>query len=585
MATQAWRRGASSLLGAGGGAARALALWREGGRAGARNPLRGARTLSEAAGAGRATGGGKLKYGTLGALVLVTGYGFAGYGFYDRFRSKEDGEGVGGDGEGIVNWSGTHACTPVKLHEPETLEELEALVKKCHEQGRKLRPVGNALSPNGIALSDHEMVSLAMMDKVLAVNKRKRQVTVQPGCSVGRLCGELRKRGLVLENLASIAEQQVGGFLQIGAHGTGAAIPPVEMQVVEMKVMTPGEGLVTVRRDEDPETFRMLQCGLGMFGVVCEATIQCVRTHKLLEHTFTLSKDQIQKQHADLIKKHKHVRYHWIPYTDDVVVTTCDDYTLWNRLGYGMEKAATYSDEERLNPLRSLLLESGERRPEDLAGLSFADLRTMLLERNSLDVNHIKRVNQAEAEFWKRSEGYRIGYSDEILQFDCGGQQWVLEMAVGAGTLERPSYADVDYVRELLEEIEFREIPAPAPIEQRWTASSQAVLSPASSTDPSSIFSWIGIIMYLPLSDLKARAKVTEGFKAYSSLMRSVLEGLEAQEHWAKIELPSNQEEREDVVKRIARRYPVEKVRQLRSRFDPKNILGSDMLDELFGLL
>ena len=31
----------------------------------------------------------------------------------------------------------------------------------------------------------------------------------------------------------------------------------------------------------------------------------------------------------------------------------------------------------------------------------------------------------------------------------------------------------------LLEEIELREIPAPGPIEQRWTASSESVLSPA----------------------------------------------------------------------------------------------------------
>ncbi len=43
----------------------------------------------------------------------------------------------------------------------------------------------------------------------------------------------------------------------------------------------------------------------------------------------------------------------------------------------------------------------------------------------------VPQVNQAEAEYWRRSAGTRVGYSDEILGFDCGGQQWVLEVRGG----------------------------------------------------------------------------------------------------------------------------------------------------------
>lgn len=42
----------------------------------------------------------------------------------------------------------------------------------------------------------------------------------------------------------------------------------------------------------------------------------------------------------------------------------------------------------------------------------------------------VAAVNQAEAEFWKLSSGTRVGWSDEILGFDCGGQQWVLEVSL-----------------------------------------------------------------------------------------------------------------------------------------------------------
>lgn len=52
----------------------------------------------------------------------------------------------------------------------------------------------------------------------------------------------LRPYGLTLQNFASIREQAIGGFIQVGAHGTGASIPPVDEQVVAMKLVTPACG-------------------------------------------------------------------------------------------------------------------------------------------------------------------------------------------------------------------------------------------------------------------------------------------------------------------------------------------------------
>lgn len=52
----------------------------------------------------------------------------------------------------------------------------------------------------------------------------------------------LRPHGLTLQNFASIKEQTLGGFTQAGCHGTGARIPPVDEQVVAMKLVTPARG-------------------------------------------------------------------------------------------------------------------------------------------------------------------------------------------------------------------------------------------------------------------------------------------------------------------------------------------------------
>ena len=64
------------------------------------------------------------------------------------------------------------------------------------------------------------------------------------------------------------------------------------------------------------------------------------------------------------------------------------------------------------------------------------------------------------------------------------------------GTLAEPSKADLTYMTELLDLIEKENIPAPAPIEQRWTSTSSSRMSIASSPgNPDTLHSWVGIIM------------------------------------------------------------------------------------------
>ena len=80
------------------------------------------------------------------------------------------------------------------------------------------------------------------------------------------------------------------------------------------------------------------------------------------------------------------------------------------------------------------------------------------------------------------------------------------------GVCRNPSMADLDYVEELLSRIERQGIPAPSPIEQRWTSSSRSALSPAAVTpeqDPGTVFSWVGIIMYLPTEEEEQRKAIT----------------------------------------------------------------------------
>jgi len=543
-----------------------------------------------ATGGGKEDGGGGGSGIGIGGLAAAVAAAAGGYWAYSSL-SPSEGDAEGDDSTQLVNWSGTHQVSPQRFHQPESLPELEALVEGANTERRRLRTVGSALSPNGLSFCEDGMLSMALMDKVLWVDEASKQVRVQAGARVQDVVEALRPHGLTLQNYASIREQQIGGFTQVGAHGTGAAIPPVDEQVVSMKLVTPGQGTLELSEGTNPALFRLARCGLGALGVVAEVTLQCVPAHRLLESTWVSNMAEIKKNHAKWLKENQHIRYMWIPFTDTVVVVANNPVPKPGWLpgfltrGPKAPPPSTVTEEERLAEMRALLMEATGVELADIEEQTAFQLRDALIAHDPLDPAWIRRVNKAEAEFWKRSAGVREGWSDELLGFDCGGQQWVLEVAFPTGTLERPTMADLAYMEQLLKQIESSDIPAPAPIEQRWTSASASPMSPAFSADPKSVFSWVGVIMYLPTDDAQQRAAITSRFHEYTRMLYTYLvPQYRAVEHWAKIEVPGDVEGREAFQNRLKARYPVAEFNAARRLLDPHNVMANSIIDALFPL-
>lgn len=88
-------------------------------------------------------------------------------------------------------------------------------MKLSNEKKAKIRPVGSGLSPNGLGLARAGMVNLALMDKVLEVDKESKIVRVEAGIRVQDLVDGIKDFGITLQNFASIREQQIGGIVQV----------------------------------------------------------------------------------------------------------------------------------------------------------------------------------------------------------------------------------------------------------------------------------------------------------------------------------------------------------------------------------
>ncbi len=488
------------------------------------------------------------------------------------------------------NWSGTHS-TMVHVHYPESVEEIEDLVAQAHSNSSKLRPLGSALSPNALGFADAHStnVSLSLLDKVVAVDPSQNLVTVQSGCRVSSLLDALRPYNMTLPNLASIAEQQVGGFISVGAHGSGATIPSVDDFVESFKIVTPAFGTLTLSRSDsgmNRRIFDLCRVGLGLFGVIVEVTLRTVPSHYLLEKTFVLTREEAVSRLPELVRGHKHMRYMWIPY-EDAVVVVCNDPCDGKDLPSPMHKVANFKD--RLEPFVDLLMSHPENKitAEEARDFGMGELRDALLALGPLDSSWIKRVNAAEHKFWKNNSGYQHLPSDKLLQFDCGGSQWVQENCFPTGRQFEEDGSDMTFMIDLLRRIEEEDIPAPAPIEQRWSACSSSDMSACGSGNGKfsrdTLFSWVGIIMYLPSDHEEQRKKITEKFQTtYRDLFEELGRGVGAVTHWAKQEIPREEEKLEQTRENLRRRFPIDDFNAVKQLLDPRGVCSNEWYEKLF---
>ncbi len=112
----------------------------------------------------------------------------------------------------------------------------------------------------------------------------------------------------------------------MAAHGTGAGLPTVDEMITRLRLVTPALGALEVSPDRNASLLRFARVGLGALGVVSDMTLRCVPRHRLHERTFVVdSYEQLRATHADRLRRFRHVRYMWLPYTGGKVVVVVSD--------------------------------------------------------------------------------------------------------------------------------------------------------------------------------------------------------------------------------------------------------------------
>ncbi|MBW2527100.1 MAG: FAD-binding protein [Deltaproteobacteria bacterium] len=220
----------------------------------------------------------------------------------------------------VTNWDRTQSWTPEALHEPTGEAELVAAVRRARDEGRRIKPLGSALSWSDCIDMPGRAIRFSAMDRVLEVNPDARTVRVQAGAPLHVVNDELAYHGLSFDNFGSIVIQTAAGYIGTASHGTGLRTPTLSSYVTRLRLIDGAGEMHELCADHEPALFSAARASLGCLGVITEITFRCVEAFRLEEELELVEFDRLLADLDQLVESNDYLKLWWLPYAKRVQV-------------------------------------------------------------------------------------------------------------------------------------------------------------------------------------------------------------------------------------------------------------------------
>jgi L-gulono-1,4-lactone dehydrogenase len=223
------------------------------------------------------------------------------------------------------NWAHTLEFKPERFCEPDTEAKVVDIVKDALRNGGNVRTTGGGHSWSGFVVTDGTLVRLDKLNKGLVADVPNCLYTVQAGIRLKDLVDNLAVDGLAMKNIGSILEQSIAGATATGTHGTGLRLQNLSASIVKMKLVTGTGDLLTIQ-EADGELLDAARVSIGALGIVTEVTIQCAPMYDLEHNIYWCKFDDVIDRLDTLNEENERFLLWWlvppIGPKDNVMVVT-----------------------------------------------------------------------------------------------------------------------------------------------------------------------------------------------------------------------------------------------------------------------
>jgi L-gulono-1,4-lactone dehydrogenase len=218
------------------------------------------------------------------------------------------------------NWAGDQRCEPVEIARPASRAELTESVARAVEGDRRLRVAGSGHSFTDISCTDGLMLDISGLSRVLDVDRSSGLVRVEAGMVIGDLAEALVAEGLAMENQGDIDRQTLAGAISTATHGTGARFQNLSAQVEAVELVLADGSVHECSAEADPDELAAARAGLGALGALYSVTLRTVPAYTIRRVDHPEPVEETLARLDDLVDSNDHFEFYVFPHTDTAIL-------------------------------------------------------------------------------------------------------------------------------------------------------------------------------------------------------------------------------------------------------------------------
>src|ERR1700674_1851059 len=162
---------------------------------------------------------------------------------------------------------------------PSRVEEVEDILASNGRSGAGVIARGAGRSYGDAAQNGGgDVLDMTGWDRILSIDRERGLITAQAGATVARLMFALASQGLGLPVVPGTRHVTLAGAIASDIHGKNHHRDGgLARHVVSLSLCTPASGCLELSPEADPELFYATLGGMGLTGVVVQATLRAER--------------------------------------------------------------------------------------------------------------------------------------------------------------------------------------------------------------------------------------------------------------------------------------------------------------------
>src|ERR1700733_9988883 len=176
----------------------------------------------------------------------------------------------------VVNYDGSITASPQQLAYPQTVDEIQAILRDFARFPSPVRAMGNYHSLTPCASSNGTIVNLSKMAQVVTIDKTNLTFTAQGGMQIIDASQALREHNLQMMLNIEIGNMTLGSAACCHSKDAldGIEFGQVSSYVTGIKWVTPSGDLAEATTADNPDLLHTMRSSYGLCGIVYEVTLR-----------------------------------------------------------------------------------------------------------------------------------------------------------------------------------------------------------------------------------------------------------------------------------------------------------------------